>query len=88
MGRTKRTWKEVLIIDLKECKLSEDLALDRSKWRNKIHIVDPNTVGIKALMMMMMMMMLRKTIAVMLNKSGFSQISVNGNAFHSRNNNA
>ena len=32
---------EVLRINLKKCNLSEDMARDRSEWRNRIHVVDP-----------------------------------------------
>ena len=44
-GRPKRTWMEVVKIDMKKCNLSEDLAQDRSKWRNIIRVADPNIVG-------------------------------------------
>ena len=43
--RPKRTWMEVLKIDMKTCNLSEDLAQDKSEWRNTICVADPNTVG-------------------------------------------
>ena len=43
-GKLKRKWMEVVKIDLKKCNLSEDLAQDRSKWRNIIHIANPNIV--------------------------------------------
>ena len=33
----KRTWMEVVKIDLKRC--------NRSKWRNIIHVANPNIVG-------------------------------------------
>ena len=47
---------EVVKLNIKKCNLSEDLAQDRSKWRNKICVADPNIVGTwdKALMIMMM----------------------------------
>ena len=35
-GQPKRTLMEVVKIDMKKCNLSEDLAQDRSKWRNII----------------------------------------------------
>ena len=44
-GKPKKTWMEIVKIDLKMCNLSEDLAQDRSEWRNKIHVVDHNTGG-------------------------------------------
>ena len=44
-GSPKRTWMEVIIIDLKKCNLSKDLALDISKWRKRIHVAGPNIVG-------------------------------------------
>ena len=33
-GRPKRTWMEVVRIDLRKCNLSEDLAQDRLEWQN------------------------------------------------------
>ena len=44
-GRVNRMWMRVVKIDLKKCNLSEDLAQDRSEWRNRIHIANPNIVG-------------------------------------------
>ena len=38
-------WREVVRLDLKKCNLSEDLAPDRSEWRNIIHVEDPNIDG-------------------------------------------
>ena len=35
-----------LKIDMKKCNFSEDLAQDRSEWRNKIRVVDPSIVGV------------------------------------------
>ena len=43
-SRPKRTWMEIVKIDMKYG-LSEDLAWDRSEWRNRIHVADPNLVG-------------------------------------------
>ena len=40
----KRTWIEVGKKDLKY-NLFEDLAHDKSEWRNIIHVADPNIVG-------------------------------------------
>ena len=37
-GRPKRTWMEVVKINMRKCNLSKDLAQDRSEWRNKIHV--------------------------------------------------
>ena len=31
-------------IDMKKCNLFEDLKLDKSEWRNKIHVANPNIV--------------------------------------------
>ena len=42
MGRAKRTWMDVVSIDIKKCNLPKHL--DRLKWRNKIHVADPNIV--------------------------------------------
>ena len=44
-GRPKRTWIEVVKINMKKCNLSKDLAQDRSEWRNRIRVADPNIVG-------------------------------------------
>ena len=52
-GRLKRTWIEVVKVDLKKCNLSEGLAQDRSEWRNKIHVAAQHSWD-KALMMMIM----------------------------------
>ena len=41
----KRTWMEVVKINLKKYNLSEDLAEDRLEWRNKLYVTDPNIVG-------------------------------------------
>lgn len=39
-GKMKEEINESLVkIDLNECKLSEILVHDRSKWRNRIHVV-------------------------------------------------
>ena len=40
----KRMWMEVVKIGMK-CNLSEDLAEDRSEWRNRICGADPDIVG-------------------------------------------
>ena len=45
MARPKRMWMEVVKIDLKKCNLSEDLAQNRSEWRNRIHIANPTYLG-------------------------------------------
>ena len=42
--RPKRTWMEVVMIDLKKCNLYEDLAQDRMERRDKTHVADPNMV--------------------------------------------
>ena len=44
-GRPKKTWMEVVKIDMKKYNLSEDLARDRSKWRNRIRVANSNIVG-------------------------------------------
>ena len=44
-GRPKRMWMGVVKIDMKKCNLSEDFAQDRSKWRNRIRLANPNIVG-------------------------------------------
>lgn len=44
-ARSKRIWMKVTRIDLTKCNLLEDLTRDRSKWRNKIHIANLNTIG-------------------------------------------
>lgn len=41
----KRTWMEVVRLDLKKCNLFENLAQDRLEWRDRnSYIVDPNIV--------------------------------------------
>ena len=40
-GRLKRTWMEVVTIDLKKCNLSKDLAWDALECRNIIHVAEP-----------------------------------------------
>ena len=42
--RPKSTWIKVVKLDMKRRNLSEDLAQDRSKWKNIIHVDDPNIV--------------------------------------------
>ena len=44
-GRLKKTWMEVVKIDLKTWNLFENFAQDRSEQRNRIHVADPNIVG-------------------------------------------
>jgi hypothetical protein len=46
-GRPKKTWMEVINSDLKKLHLSKDLAQNRTEWRNRIHVADPNMVGIR-----------------------------------------
>ena len=43
-GRSTRTWIKVVKIDMKKFNLFEDLAQDRSEWKNKIRVTDPNIV--------------------------------------------
>ena len=52
-GRPKRTWMEVVKINMMKCNLSEDLAQDRSEWRNRNLCSRPQHCWDKALMMMM-----------------------------------
>ena len=40
-GRPKLTWGEVVRQDMSVCGLTEDIAFDRSEWRNRIHVADP-----------------------------------------------
>ena len=44
-GSPKRMWMEVVKIDLKKFNLSKDFTQDRSEWRNRIQVADPNIVG-------------------------------------------
>ena len=46
-GRPKTTWMEVINSDLKKFHLSKDLTQNRTEWRNRIHVADPNMVGIR-----------------------------------------
>jgi hypothetical protein len=48
-GRLKRTWMKVVKINMKKCNLSENLAQDRSEWRNRIRAADPK-IMIKSVM--------------------------------------
>lgn len=43
-GRPKGTWMEIVKIDQKNCNVFEDLAQDRSEWRNRIHVANPNII--------------------------------------------
>ena len=43
--RPKRTWMDIIQINLKKCNLSEDLTQYRSEWRNRNHVAKPNIVG-------------------------------------------
>lgn len=45
---------ELVRIDLKKCKLPEDLANDRPECRTRIPVAYPNIVGAKALIMILM----------------------------------
>ena len=36
---------DVVKITMKKCNLSKDLTKDKSKWRNRISIADPNILG-------------------------------------------
>lgn len=51
--RPKKTWMEVVRIDLTKCNILEDLAQDRSECKNRIHAADPSTIRIRALGTMM-----------------------------------
>ena len=44
-GRPKRMWVKVVKTDMKKCNLFENLAYDRSEWRNRIRVTNPNIVG-------------------------------------------
>jgi len=46
-GMPKRTWIEVVTIDLKKVQPIQGLAQDKSEWRNRIHVAHPNLVGIR-----------------------------------------
>ena len=56
-GRPKRTLMKVVKIDMKKGNLSEDLAQDRSKWRNRIRVCWD-----KALVVMMINRIFRFTV--------------------------
>lgn len=47
MGTPKSMWMEVVRIDLNKYNLLEDLAEGRLEWRNRTHVVNPNTIGTK-----------------------------------------
>ena len=40
-GRPKLTWDQSVKRDLKDCNISEELALDRSAWRLAINVYEP-----------------------------------------------
>lgn len=44
-GRMKRTWMEVVTLNLKKCNLSKALVLDRSECGNRVHVAAPTIVG-------------------------------------------
>ena len=44
-GGPKRTLMDVIKMDVMKSNLFEDLARDRSEWRNKIHVAEPSMVG-------------------------------------------
>ena len=43
--RLNNAWTKEVSIDLNNCNLFDDLAHDRSRWRNKDHIANRNIVG-------------------------------------------
>ena len=43
-GWPKRTWMNVVKIDMKKYNLSKYLAQNRLKWKNRIHVADLNRV--------------------------------------------
>ena len=40
VGRPRRTWNELLSIDMRALNLQRDMVLDRSSWRRRIRVVD------------------------------------------------
>ena len=44
-GKPKSRLMEVVTINMNKCNLLEDLAQDRSEWRNKIHVATPTQLG-------------------------------------------
>jgi hypothetical protein len=40
-GRQNLTWEETIKRDLKECNISMELCLDRSAWKEAIHVAEP-----------------------------------------------
>ena len=40
-GRSKKTWMEVIRLDIEAKDLSEGMLLDRNEWRKLIHVPDP-----------------------------------------------
>ena len=41
----KRTWMELVRLDLKKCNLLEELTIDRLEWRRGIYVADPIQLG-------------------------------------------
>ena len=40
-GRAKLTWWDIIKKNMMSCGLTEDIALDRMEWKNRIHVADP-----------------------------------------------
>jgi hypothetical protein len=40
-GRLNLTWDEAIKRDLKECNIPKELCLDRSAWKEAIHVLEP-----------------------------------------------
>ena len=40
-GRPKLTWWDIIRKDMISCGLSEEIALNRAEWKNRIHVADP-----------------------------------------------
>lgn len=52
-SRPKRTWIEAIKKDLAFASVREEMALNRSEWKKKIHTADP-LIGIKALLLLLL----------------------------------
>ena len=40
-GRPKLTWWDIIRKDMISCGLSEEIALNRAEWKNRIHVANP-----------------------------------------------
>ena len=44
-GRPKKTWREIVEKDCRACRLNTEDAMDRSRWRKQIGMIDDHDVS-------------------------------------------